>query len=269
MWSSKDVYYISDSTGILVETLGRALLCHFPAISFYEETFPFISSVADAKKVLRKIREQSRGLRPVIFSTIMDAKVQAIFDVAEVEFFDVLSAHLDRLERNLEATALRVPGFSHHASDDVTDKRVEAIHFCLEHDDGTNPKGYAGADIIILGVSRAGKTPVSVYLATQMGLKTANLPLTEEYLQQNSLPAYILDNKARAIGITAKAEVLHVIREKRMPGSRYAALATCRQELGQALQLYLQHDIPYISSTGKSIEELATQICKELGVGRK
>ncbi|MEN8140486.1 MAG: pyruvate, water dikinase regulatory protein [Thermodesulfobacteriota bacterium] len=269
MWSSKDVYYISDSTGILAETMGQALLCHFPAVAFYEETFPFIGSVAEAKKVLEKIMAQSSGLRPLVFSSIMDPKVQAVFDVAQVEMFDVLSSHLDRLELVLEARALRAPGFSHNPSDEAMDKRVEAIHFSLNHDDGTNPREYDEADVIILGVSRAGKTPVSVYLATHMGLKAANLPLTEEYLARAELPDYITSNRSRAIGITTNPEQLHAIREKRMPDSTYAALATCRHELGQALQLYLQHDIPYISSSGKSIEELAAQICKELGVGRK
>lgn len=268
MWSSKDIYYISDSTGFLVENMGRALLCHFPAISFNEETFSFITSEADARRVLATIMEQSSGLRPVIFSTIMDLQVKKVFDVAEVEFYDVLSAHLNRLERHLEAKALRVPGFSHAASDEG-DKRVEAIHYCLNHDDGTNPREFDEADIIVLGVSRAGKTPVSVYLATHMGLKAANLPLTEEYLSKSDLPDYIVNNKEKAVGITTKPEVLHSIREKRMPGSNYAALTTCRQELGQALQMYLQYDIPYISSSGKSIEELAAQICKVLGVARK
>ncbi len=269
MWSSKDVYYLSDSTGILVETLGRALLCHFPGISFNEETISFISSKEQAETILATIMEQSSGLQPIIFSTIMDPEVQNIFDFGEVEFFDVLSAHLDRLENTLEVKALRAPGYAHQPTDEVMDARVEAIHFCLAHDDGTNPKEYDNADIIILGVSRAGKTPVSVYLATHMGLKAANLPLTEEYLSQNRLPDYIVNNKERAIGITARPEVLHAIRQRRMPDSKYASLATCRQELGQALQLYLQHDIPYISSSGKSIEELAAQICQELGVGRK
>jgi len=268
MWSSKDVYYLSDSTGILVENMGRALLCHFPEVSFHEETIPFISSKRQAIKVLAKINEQSSGLRPIIFSTIMDPDIQSIFDFGGVEFFDVLTPHLDRLENNLEAKAIRAPGYYHQPTDKMMDKRVEAIHYCLEHDDGTNPKEFAKADIIILGVSRAGKTPVSVYLATHMGLKAANLPLTEEYLCKNELPDYIVENKQKAIGITTNPEVLHAIREKRMPASKYASLSTCRQELGQALQLYLYHEILYTSSSGKSIEELAAQICKELGVER-
>ncbi len=269
MWNSKDIYYISDSTGILVEQLGQALTCQFPEISFHEETFPFIQTVNDAQKALDKIMEQSAGLRPVIFSTIMDPQVREVFDKPEVEFFDSFAFLLDRLEGCLEAKALRAPGFTHHQNNEKMDKRVEAIHYCLDHDDGTNPKEYDEADLIILGVSRAGKTPVSVYLATQLGIKSANFPLTTEYLNLYSLPEHINNNRTRAIGLTSKPEVLHQMREKRYAGSTYAKLSTCREEVQQAKQIFLKYNIPYISTTGKSIEEIATQICREMGISRK
>lgn len=269
MWNSKDIYYISDSTGILVESLGQALICQFPEISFYEETYPFIQTKEAAHKAMDEILAKSAGLRPVIFSTIMDEEVRRIIDRPEVEFFDGFAFLLDRLESCLEAKALRAPGFTHHQNSDKMDKRVEAIHYCLGHDDGTNINEYDEAHIIILGVSRAGKTPVSVYLATQMGIKAANFPLTAEDLSRDTLPEHITNNLQRAIGLTSSPEVLHQMREKRYAGSTYASLATCRQEVQQAQQIYLKYDIPYISSTGKSIEEIAAQICQELGISRK
>lgn len=268
MWSSKDIYYISDSTGILVEYLGKALTCQFPEISFHEETIPYIRTVDQAQKALAQIMAKSSGLRPVIFSTIMDAEVRNIFDKPEVEFFDSFAFHLDRLEVCLEAKALRTPGFTHHQDNEKMNKRVEAIHFSLDHDDGINPNEYNEAELIILGVSRAGKTPVSVYLATHMGIKSANFPLTAEHLSLYALPEHIINNRKRAIGLTTSPELLHQMREKRYGGSTYAKLSNCREEVQQAQQIFLNYNIPFISSAGKSIEEIAAQICQEMGLSR-
>ncbi len=268
MWTSKNIYYISDSTGILAETLGRALTCQFPEISFTERTFPFIQTVEEARDTLNLILEESAGLQPIIFTTLMDADVRHLFDHANVEFFDGFASHLNRLAHCLEAKPLRAQGYTHHQEDTTATAQVEAINFCMAHDDGSKPKDYDQADVIILGVSRAGKTPVSVYLATHMGIKTANFPLTDEYLSKYYLPDHIINNKTKAVGLMAAPEILHQIREKRYPNSNYAKMATCRAEVQQAQQTFLKYDIPYISSTKKSIEEISAQICKELNIER-
>ena len=268
MWTSKNIYYISDSTGILAETLGRALICQFPEISFTEHIFPFVQTVEEAQNTLDKILKESSGLQPIIFSTLIDSEVRQIFDHANVEFFDGFASHLNRLANCLEAKPLRVPGYTHHQEETKMDARVEAINFCMEHDDGSKTKEYDQADIIILGVSRAGKTPVSVYLATHMGFKTANFPLTDEYLSPYYLPKHILNNRTKAVGLMAAPEILHQIREKRYAHSNYAKMSTCREEVQQAQQIFLKYDIPYISSTKKSIEEISAQICKELAIER-
>ncbi len=268
MWNIKDVYYISDSTGILATNLGQALLCQFPETNFIEEKFPFIRSVADAKKTLQYILGQSPGRRPILFSTIIDEDVRRVFDVPEVEFFDIVGSFLDRLEECIEARALREPGFSRHMDDVTMERRVEAIHYCLGHDDGTKLDEFDEADVILLGVSRAGKTPVCVFLSTFMGLKAANFPLTAEYLNDYRLPEPVRRNAPRAAAITTTAEVLHSVREKRYPGSNYAKLATCREELSQAELIYQKYSIPSISSAGKSIEETATQILQVLGLSK-
>ncbi len=269
MWSSKDVYYISDSTGIMITNLGQALLCQFPEISFHEEKIPYVRSLKDAQKTLEYILNQSRGRRPIIFSTIMDLEIRNVFRSPEVEFFDVFDNFLDPLEHTLEARALRVPGFSRHSDNMTMAKRVEAINFCLEHDDGTKVNEFEEADVILLGVSRAGKTPVSVYLATQMGLKAANFPLTDEYLKAARLPDSVVHNLRRVVALTTTPELLHSIREKRYPGSKYARLTTCIEELQQAEELCHQQRVPIISSAGKSIEEIATQVAQEIGLARK
>ncbi len=269
MWKSKDVYYVSDSTGILATNLGQALICQFPEINFYEEKFPFIQNVKEARETISHIRKQSGGRRPLIFSTIMDNRVRKIFETPEVEFFDVFDFFLGRLESVLEAKALRVPGFSHHIDDVGMVKRVEAIHFCLGHDDGTKIDEFDEAEIILLGVSRVGKTPVCVYLASQMGFKSANFPLTSEYLDHFRLPEGIAPNMKRVVGLTTTAELLHSARGKRYPESNYANKVTCLDEIQKAQQIFKKYNIPVINSAGKSIEETATQVIHQLGLSRK
>ena len=195
MWSSKDVYYISGSTALLAEDMGQALLCQFQEINFHEEKIPFIKTKADAELALSRILEQSGGRRPILFCTIMDAGIRRIFDSPEVDFFDLFGNLLDQLEISLESKALRVPGYSRIIDDITLAKRVEAIHFSIEHDDGTRIREYDEAEVILLGVSRSGKTPVSVYLATHMGIKAANFPLTSQHLDSYELPADILHNR--------------------------------------------------------------------------
>ena len=269
MWSSKDVYYISDSTGILVTNLGQALICQFPGVNFSEEKFPFIRTVAEAKKTMNHIMERSGGRRPIIFSTILDPEIRVVFDIPEVEYFEAYGLFLERLETCLETQAVREPGFARNPSDVTMTKRVEAIHFCLAHDDGTKVSEYDEADVILLGVSRAGKTPVAVYLATQMGLKSANFPLTVEYLNSYRMPEMIRQNLNRVVALTTSPEQLRSAREKRYPGSRYARLSTCIEELKQAEQIYLKSHVPIVSSAGKSIEETATQVIQEMGISKK
>jgi len=268
MSTSKNIYYISDGTGIVANNLGKALICQFPEINFNEEKFPFITTVAKAKKIMNYILKRSAGGRPLIFSTIINAGTIAVFNVPEVEFFDAYSFFLERLENCLDAKALRVPGASRKVTDMDMDRRVEAINYCLEHDDGTKTSEYDMADAIILGVSRAGKTPISVYMSSQMGMKTANFPLTDKFLSEYYLPDNIVRNLKRSTGITTIPEFLRNVREKRYPGSNYARLATCRDEIRRAEQIFQKYHIPVISSAGKSIEEMATQIAQGLNLSK-
>jgi len=269
MWNSKDVYYVSDSTGILATNLGQALLCQFPEINFHEEHFPFIRSLSEAQKTLHFILKNSGGRRPLVFSTIMNKESLKVFDHPEIEFFDAYEFFLSKLENCLEAEALRVPGFSRHFDNVSMARRVEAIHYSLEHDDGIKTEEFGQADVILVGVSRAGKTPVSVYLATQMGLKAANFPLTAEYLVRYRLPEGVIRNLKRAVGLTTTPELLHEIRKQRYADSNYAKLSTCYEEIDQAKQIFLRYKIPFINTAGKSIEEIATQVSQEIGISKK
>ena len=269
MWKSKDIYYVSDSTGILAINLGQSLICQFPEISFHEEKFPFIKTASDAEKTIHYILKKSTGRRPIIFSTLVSPKLRAIFNHPEVELFDVCDVFLGRLEQCLEAKALGLPGYSRHVDDGSMTRRVEAIHYCLGHDDGTKFDEYHEADVILLGVSRSGKTPVCVYLATHMGLKAANYPLTAQNLNLYTLPEELRRNRKKTVGLTIAPEILSTVREKRYPGSNYAKRSTCIQELEQAQQIFQKYHIPVVNTSGRSIEELATQISQEIGLYKK
>ncbi|KAF0189041.1 MAG: hypothetical protein FD168_1260 [Desulfobulbaceae bacterium] len=269
MWKSKDVYYLSGSTGILAEDLGKALLCQFPEINFNEEKLPFIRTEKEAWEARELILKQSSGRHPLVFSTIMSPELIAILDAPEVELFNICENYLGRLAQLLEAEPLRESGFSRHLDDTHMAKRVSAIQYCINHDDGSATKDYDEAEVILLGVSRSGKTPISVYLATQLGIKTANYPLVCDDLNTYSLPADIIRNKKRVIGLSTTPEILHHIREKRYKGSSYAKHATCVNELSQAHQIFLNYEIPVIMSDGRSIEETATQVAQELAIRKK
>ncbi len=269
MWKSKDVYFLSGSTGILAEDLGKSLLCQFPEINFNEEKIPFIRTEQDAWNARELILKQSSGRHALVFSTIMNPKLTRILDAPEIELFNICDSYLARLEELLEAKSLRESGFSRHLDDTTMAKRVSAIQYCISHDDGTLTIDYDEAEAILLGVSRSGKTPVSVYLATQMGIKTANYPLICDDLNIYRLPPDIVRNKKRVVALSTTPEILHHIREKRYKGSSYAKLATCINELNQANQIFLKYDIPIIMSDGRSIEETATQVAQELAIKKK
>lgn len=269
MWKSKDVYFLSGITGILAEDLGKSLLCQFPEISFNEEKIPFIRTEKDAWNAREHILKQSSGRHPLVFSTIMNPDLIQILDAPEIEFFNVCDTYLARMDQLLEARPLRESGFSRHLDDTTMAKRVAAIQYCISHDDGSSTNDYDEAEAILLGVSRSGKTPVSVYLATQMGIKAANYPLICDDLNVYRLPADIIRNKKRVIGLSTTPEILHYIREKRYKGSSYAKLATCINEINQAHQIFLKYDIPIIMVDGRSIEETATQVALELTIKKK
>jgi len=264
MWKSKDVYYVSGNTGILAKNMGKALLSQFPEITFIEELFPFIRTESEANAVLQKVLKQSVGSYPIVFSTLFIKELNDIFDIPEVEFLNIFDHFLGHLEDRLETKALRVPGFSRHLDDSTMTKRVNAIEFSIAHDDGSGIMDYDEADLILVGVSRSGKTPVSAYLATQMGVKTANYPLIEDDLVQYQLPPEVARNIQRVVGLSTSPQVLHSFRENRYRGSKYANLSTCLREISQANKIFQKYDIPVVFTEGSSIEEIATQITQQL-----
>ena len=269
MLNKKNIYYVSGCTGIVATDVGKSLLSQFPETNFHEEKFPFIKNLSDAQKTINYILEQSVGVKPIIFSSLVNPEVREVFNRPEVELFDIYDAFLGRLENCLDDKPLLLPGSSRHVDDSGISKRAKAIDYCLEHDDGRKIVDYNKADVIMLGVSRSGKTPLSIYLATHIGLKVANYPLTEETLNNYKLPKEINENITKTVGLTSNHEILSTIRQERYPDSNYAKRSVCIQELRQAEQIYQNYKIPYINTSRKSIEELAAQILQEIGLYKK
>lgn len=266
---TRNVYYISGSTALLAEDMGRALLAQFRDLRFKEERIPFIHTPEEAKETLQKILSQSQGSKPLVFCTIMDPATRDIFDTDQVIYFDIFLEKLEQLENVLQSKARREPGYSRHFTISRMNKRVDAIHYSLDHDDGTKTKEYDKAEIILVGVSRTGKTPVSIYIATHMEMKAANFPLTADHLNQHELPKDIVRNRKRVIGLTSSPRYLHQIREKRYQGSSYASLENCTKELQQARQLFTRYNIRSINVEGRSIEELAVQAVQNIGKAKR
>ncbi len=269
MLNKKNIYYISGCTGIVATDVGKSLLSQFPETNFHEEKFPFIKNLSDAQKTINYILEQSVGVKPIIFSSLVNPEVREVFNRPEVELFDIYDAFLGRLENCLDDKPLLLPGSSRHVDDSGISKRAKAIDYCLDHDDGRKIVDYNKADVIVLGVSRSGKTPLSIYLATHIGLKVANYPLTEETLNKYKLPKEVNENITKTVGLTLDHEILSTIRQERYPDSNYAKRSVCIQELRQAEQIYQNYKIPYINTSRKSIEELAAHILQEIGLYKK
>lgn len=264
MTTPRDIYYISGNTTILAKDMAKALLSQFPDNHFHEESIPFVRNADDAAKALEKILNQSAGRFPIIISTLFSEKLNAVFDRPELHLFTICDQLLLRLENILGTQATRRPGASRIQDDVTLANRVSAIHYTISHDDGIGINDYDKAELIIVGVSRSGKTPVSVFIATQQGIKTANYPLIEKDLNGCLLPAAIRRNRHKVIGLSIHPVALHKFRESRFPGSRYAQLDTCKRELEQANRLYEKYNLFVVHSGGSSIEETAMQVVGEL-----
>jgi len=264
-------YFISDGTGITAETLGNALLAQFDKLSFTRVTLPYIDSPEKAMKAVAKINESAKesGFPAILFDTIIDKNIRAIIDTADGFKVDIFEAFLQPLEQELKTESSYSVGKSHSPADSTSYlNRIEAINFALDNDDGARTRHYEDADVILVGVSRSGKTPTCLYLAMQFGIKAANYPLTEEDMHDLKLPASLMKHKNKLFGLTIDPERLAAIRNERKANSRYASLKQCYHEVDEVEFLYEKENIPFISTTDKSIEEISTRILETTGMKR-
>jgi hypothetical protein len=263
----RTVFFVSDGTGITAETLGHSVLTQFEALRYRRVRAPFIDSVDKARELVGRINESAvlDGQRPIIFSTLVNPQANAELRRARAMVLDLLDSFVVPLETELGLQSTHTIGRSHTMSDTGSyHRRIEAINFALAHDDGQSAKGLATADVILVGVSRSGKTPTSLYLAMQFGVKAANYPLIPEDFERDQIPATLAPHKAKCFGLTIDPARLSQIRNERRPHSKYASLENCRHEVREAEAMMAREGIAWLSSTHKSIEEIATTILRDL-----
>lgn len=268
----RTAFFISDRTGITVEMLGHSLLSQFENADFAEITLPFLDSADQAAAVVRRINACARtdGVRPLVFSTFVDEEIRKIVDSADALHLDCFGVFIGLLEAELGVVSSREVGRSHRA-DNTADhrERIEAIRYTLEHDDGISRRDWRRADIILIGVSRTGKTPTCLYLALQYGIHAANYPLIPEDFGLGALPAQIRDIRDKLLGFTIDPVRLHQMRNERKPGSAYASPENCEYEVREAEKLMNRAGVPYMDTTCKSIEELSIAVLHQGKLERK
>lgn len=272
MNNTRTVFFLSNRTAITAETLGQSMLAQFEDQSFEQFTIPFIDSLVKAKKACQRINSvfKSTDVRPIVISTIIEADLMAAIQKSGALVLDSFALFLPTLEEELNAQhRTDKAGASHRIKDEKNyDARIEAVDFSLLHDDGLRAKHYSHADVILLGVSRSGKTPTGLYMALQFGLKAANYPITEEEMESEQLPDILKRHKAKCFGLTTEALRLHHIRQERMPDSKYASIEQCKYEIKAVEGMFVQHQIPFINTVSMSIEEIATKIVAKEGLHR-
>ncbi len=261
---TRSVFFISDGTGITAETLGHSLLAQFPDARFRQVRIPFVDDLDKAIDCASQIREAGRrdDLRPIVFSTLVNPETVAGIRDADALFIDLFEQFIGPLESELGMRSTHTVGRFHGIADSVDYKaRIEAINFAMTHDDGVSSDGeLEDADVILVGVSRSGKTPTSLYLAMQFGVKAANYPLIPEDFERNKLPGELHNYRRKLFGLTIAPDRLVQIRQERRPNSRYASLENCRYEIDAAQKLMKRENIPWLDSTTKSIEEISAVI---------
>jgi [pyruvate, water dikinase]-phosphate phosphotransferase / [pyruvate, water dikinase] kinase len=259
------VFFVSDHTGVTAEALGNALLAHFPGVQFGRRTFSFVKTPAIAQAVLREAI--ATGSRTVLLTTVSAPEVAAELTTDKCAVVDLLGGHLPLLEKILGVKRTLEPAKHHGVGDpDRYHSRMRAVEYTMEHDDAQSVRMLDLADLIIVAPSRCGKTPTALYLALQHGLRVANYPLTEDDYPELELPKAVAPYAARCFGLTSTPQRLSQVRKERRPGSVYASLPQCRQELRWAENLYLRHSIPSLNSEAMSVEEIAAIILQTMNL---
>ncbi len=264
----RSVFFVSDGTGITAETFGNSILAQFSGTSRHVRR-PFVDSLEKAQGVVAEINQvaDSEGRRPVVFITLVNDDVRNIVTSTECRglVLDMFKAFVEPLEIEFGIKSNhRVGRFSDAAKSSEYNERIEAINFSLAHDDGQSARNLDSADVILLGVSRCGKTPTSLYLAMQHGIKAANYPLIPEDFERQRLPSMLSGHLSKCFGLTIDPDRLSQIRHERRPDSKYASIENCRYEVHEAEGMMRRHGVSWLSSTHKSIEEIATTILRDI-----
>lgn len=272
MEQSRIVYIVSDGTGITAETLANSLLSQFHGVNFEQRHTPFLTTLDQASALADELNTiaSDSGLKPLVFATMTDRAINTTLAGANCHYHDFFEPHLQQLSKDLGLPPTRRSGLSHGLINaQHYDRRIDTVNYTLNHDDAMSMTALDEADVILVGVSRSGKTPTCLYLALHYGVKCANYPLTEDDFERGDLPPSILQQRAKLIAINIDPLRLQEIREKRRPGSRYSSLDNCKQETQKASRIFHRHGLLPLDSTTSSIEEIASRIVKLAGLSRR
>lgn len=267
----RDVFYISDGTAITAETLGHAVLGQF-SLDLQQTTLPFVESTERAQQVKNLINQSNEkyGIQPLVFYSMVIPEIKQIIEQANALFYDVLKVLVEPLERDLAIKATPQLQRSHSINKDSASyhNRIAAIEYTLAHDDGISLNHLEQADIILLGVSRCGKTPTSLYLAMQFGLRAVNYPFIADDMSALKLPKAIESYRFKTFGLTIDIERLVAIRNERLADSNYASPEQCQDELQKVEAMFRREAIPYLNTSSLSVEEISTRLLSMSGLKR-
>ena len=264
------MFYVSDGTGITAETIGHSLLTQFEGLEFETRRLSFVDDEAKVREAAAMIREagERSGLRPLVVNTIVDSGLSAMLGESGALMMDVFAPFIAPMERELGIERKARVGRAHGLTDyKAYEERIDATNYALTHDDGVDVR-YEDADVILVGVSRSGKTPTCLYLALHYGVRAANYPLTPDDLEAEGLPKRLKAFKRKVHGLTIDPERLAQIRQVRRPGSSYARIEQCRREVSVAESLFRREGIPVLNTTHSSIEEIASKMLSTFGIER-
>ncbi|MCH8335620.1 MAG: kinase/pyrophosphorylase [Proteobacteria bacterium] len=270
--SERTVFFLSDQTGVTAETLGHSLLTQFDGHHFRHVTLPFIDNDDKAREAVQKINEAATAAdaRPIVFSTLVQDEFRSVVREADGLHLDIFDVFLGPLEEELQQKSTHTAGRAHGMSDiESYMKRIEATNFALANDDGGITRDYEKADVILIGVSRSGKTPTCLYLALQYGVYAANFPLTDEDFDSGALPQILSKQKSKLFGLTIAPTRLQQIRRERRALGKYSSAQQVRYELREAEKIFKKYGVPLIDTTEFSIEEIASRILDITGVERR
>ncbi|MDX1633393.1 MAG: pyruvate, water dikinase regulatory protein [Marinobacter sp.] len=267
----RTAFFISDGTGLTAEGLGNSLLAQFEKIEFEKITVPYIDNVEKAEDMVTRINQAAEvdGAKPLVFDTIVNSDIREVIGRANGFMVDIFGTFLQPLETELNSSSSYTVGRSHAINNESNyERRIHAVNFALDNDDGARTRHYDEADLILVGASRSGKTPTCLYLALQYGIKAANYPITEEDLADQQMPVPLRPHKEKIFGLTIDPERLATIRNERRPNSRYSSIKQCLHEVEEIELMYRRERIPYMNTTTSSVEEISTRIMVTTGLKR-
>ena len=266
------IYLISDSTGETLDRIFLALKAQFKNFNYKTNHFSFTRTENQILKILEGCKKQKKT---IILYTIVDNKLSKFLNdetkKINIPCFSVLGDLIDSFSQLLNQNALNVPSRQHIMNDEYY-KKIDAIQFTMNHDDGNAMEDIEKSDIILIGVSRTSKTPTSIYLANK-GYKVSNIPIVND----NSIPENIRKNKLNKciIGLIAEPERLAEIRKNRMTSlketgnQKYTNLQKIQDEVERSKNTFLKFKWPTIDVSRKSVEETAASVIKIYEIKRK